>query len=99
MSDLKWFSTSSGRIELEIELDDASSGSHQGPCDDDVRALSKVPYIAAQLDRIDPAMLVYELREYGAWDDTELADHDQNLQRILWLACGDITEENRSNGS
>jgi hypothetical protein len=23
----------------------------------------------------------------------ELADHDQNMQRILWIAAGDIKEE------
>jgi hypothetical protein len=34
-----------------------------------------------------------ELKEYGAWDAEELADHEQNLQRILWLASGDITEQ------
>jgi hypothetical protein len=34
------------------------------------------------------------LKEYGAWDATELADHDQNLQRILWLAAGDISDSN-----
>jgi hypothetical protein len=33
------------------------------------------------------------LKEYGAWDRQELADHDQNLQRILWLAACDITEQ------
>ena len=32
-------------------------------------------------------------KEYGAWDDEERTDHDQNLQRILWLAAGDITEQ------
>jgi large repetitive protein len=32
------------------------------------------------------------LDEYGAWDDKELRDHAQNLQRILWLACGDIVD-------
>lgn len=93
MSNKAWFSTGSGRIELEIERDDASSGSHQGQCDDDIQALLRVPYIADQLSEIDPALLASELKEYGAWDETELADHGQNLARILWIACGDITEE------
>lgn len=26
-------------------------------------------------------------------DAEELSDHDQNLQRILWIAAGDIAEE------
>ena len=25
------------------------------------------------------------LRGYGAWDETELADHDANLDRLVWL--------------
>lgn len=41
-----------------------------------------------------PEDLKRKLREYGAWDDEELADHAQNLQRILWIAAGDITERN-----
>lgn len=89
---LLWFSTSSGRIELQISLSDAESASHQGQCDDDVKELSEVPYIAEQLAKIDPELLKSELREYGAWDDSELSDHDQNLQRLLWIACGDIVE-------
>ena len=90
-----WYSSSSGRIELEMTLEQAHSVSHQGRCDADVRELSKVPEIKAQLDAIDPALLAAELKEYGAWDADELADHAQNLQRILWLAGADIAEEVR----
>jgi hypothetical protein len=89
---MAWFSTSSGRIELKISKSDAQSGCHQGQCDDDVLALSKKPAIAKQLKLIDPAILRDELREYGAWDDADLQDHDANLQRILWIACGDIND-------
>ena len=87
-----WFTSSSGRIELKMTLDQARSASHQGQCDSDVKELSKVPAIARQLAKIDPATLAGELREYGAWDTKQLADHDQNLQRLLWLAAGDIVE-------
>lgn len=87
-----WYSSGSGRIELQMSLTEAQSGSHQGQCDDDVQGLSRVPHIAAQLADIDPAELASELKDYGAWDETELANHDQNLQRLLWLACSDIVE-------
>jgi hypothetical protein len=93
-SDKVDWTSSSGKIELEIEREDAKSTSHQGQCDDDVRALSETPYVASQLARIDADELKHELSEYGAWDDSELADHDQNLQRLLWIACGDIAEGN-----
>jgi len=86
-----WYSNA---IELEIELEDAEQGSHQGSCDNDIEELIDVPYIRAQLDTVDPGKLIEDLGEYGAWDDDELEDHEQNLRRLLWLACGDITEEN-----
>ena len=85
-----WYSSSSGRIQLQLTLKQAQSASHSGQCSDDVLALSKVPSIARQLAKIDPEVLRSELREYGAWDAKELADHDQNIQRILWIAAGDI---------
>lgn len=87
-----WYTTPSGRIELQITKAQAAAASHQGPCDADVLALSKVPAIARQLKTIDPQLLRNELREWGTWDDVELTDHQQNLQRLLWLACGDINE-------
>lgn len=89
---MPWYSSSCGRIEIQMTTEQAQSASHQGQCDDDVRALSQAPDIARQLSAIDPAALRAELRGYGAWDETELADHPQNLQRVLWLAAGDIVE-------
>ena len=92
-NDLEWWSESLGRIELQIAREDAESASHPGPCDADVARLRDVPYIREQLDRLPPALVVECLREYGAWDAEELADHDANLDRLLWIACGDISEE------
>lgn len=89
-----WYTSSSGRIELQMTLEQAKSASHQGQCDDDVDTLSNVPEIAEQLSAIDPEVLRGELREYGAWDSDELADHAQNIQRLLWLAAGDIRDNN-----
>ena len=89
----RWASTGSGRIELQMSLSEAQSASHQGQCDDDVQALSRLPHIEAQLNEISPALLRTELQEYGAWDEEQLADHEQNLQRLLWSLAGDIVEE------
>ncbi len=86
------WSSGSGRIELSMTLEQAESCSHPGPCDHDVAFLSREPEIASQLAAIDPETLKGELREYGAWDDEELADHGQNLQRLLWIASNDVTE-------
>jgi hypothetical protein len=88
-----YFCTSSGRIELCLTKSQARKASHPGPCDADVRELSQVPAIRRQLQKLDPELLRKELKEYGAWSDDDLADHDANLQRILWIAAGDIHEE------
>jgi hypothetical protein len=90
-----WYSSGSGLIEIELTWDQACQGSHQGQCDVDIAELRKVPEIAVQLGKIDRDTLRKELDEYGAWDEDELKDHDQNLNRILWLACGDIVEETK----
>jgi len=87
-----WFTTSSGLIEIQMTKSQALACTHPGPCDADVLALSVVPSIARQLAKLDPELLKKELREYGAWDEDELNHHEKNLQRILWIAAGDIAD-------
>lgn len=89
-----YWTTGSGRIELNITKNDALCCSHPGPCDNDVMQLSDKPSIKRQLAKLSPELVASELKEYGAWDTDELADHSQNLQRLLWLACGDISDGN-----
>jgi|ERR1700676_155462 len=94
-TELLWYTSGSGRIEFQMTLEQAQNATHSGPCDAGVLALSRVPEIKLQLDAIDSKVLATELKECGAWDAMELTDHAQNIQRILWIACGDIPEENR----
>ena len=84
----------SGLIELELTMDQAKQGCHQGACDDDIAGLRTVPAIKSQLDKINQTDLEDTLREFGAWDDKELANREHSLDRILWLACGDIVDGN-----
>lgn len=81
------------RFSIEMTEAQALGASHQGQCDDDVAELLKVPEIARQLDSIGPELIRAELSEYGAWDETELADDAQNRARIVWSAACDIREE------
>lgn len=32
------------------------------------------------------------LRSYGAWEDTELQDHEENLSRLVWLTGCSLAE-------
>jgi hypothetical protein len=87
-----WFITSSGSIQLNITKAQAEKGYHQGDCDRDIDELRKLPAIRRQLSKLKPEDVRRELRGYGAWDAEELGDHEQNLNRLLWLACGDIAD-------
>ena len=78
-----WWCSGSGSIDLQMTLEQAESASHQGECDQDVKDL--IPFLKDQLDRIDPDILRKELKEYGAWDDLELSDHESNIQRLVWI--------------
>lgn len=88
-----WWTESLGRIELKITKSQARACSHPGLCDADVSALRKVPAIRRQLEKLNPDTVREALSEYGAWDADELADDGANLDRLLWIACGDIAEE------
>jgi hypothetical protein len=81
------------RFELELTRAQAEQGAHVGQCDEDIAALLKDARIAAQLDAIAPERIAAELYEWGAWDEAELADHEANRARILWIACGNVNDE------
>lgn len=79
---------------IELPLDVVKNCSHSGQCDDDVERSLELPEVKTELSEIDPDQLRKELREYGAWDDAQLQDHAENLKRILWIAAGNIQEQN-----
>ena len=62
------------------------------PADDEVKHWLTDPKVKAQLSRIPADALRAHLKEYGAWDSDELSDHEDNLARTLWIACGDASE-------
>ena len=82
-----------GDVLITLTAEQARQGHHTGACDADIAELRQDEAIKAQLDALSPDAARDALKGYGAWDDAELADHDANLTRLLWLACGDITED------
>lgn len=83
------------RFAIEMTLTQAKSASHQGDCGDDAENLLRCPQISEQLRSIGPWAIRDELAEYGAWDASDLADDNANLVRIVWIAAGNIVEENQ----
>lgn len=87
-----WFAGSGRPINLRLTLDEAQSCSHPGQCDADVDELLLLEGISAQVSTWDPETLQAELAEYGAWDEEDLADHEANIKRMVWIACNDVAE-------
>lgn len=94
-SALYW--ASFNRFELRLSGECVADCSHSGPCDDDVK--SWVPKVRAQIEadnfrnKPDAESIRAELAEYGAWDDDELADDDANFERLVWIAAGNISDD------
>lgn len=76
-----------------MTLSDAEKCTHPGPCDSDVSEAMQLPYIAKQLKKLGKEQLKKELRDYGAWDDTELDNHEENLSRWVWICAGSIVDD------
>lgn len=86
-----WNSSNYGN-DLKLTWSDAQSCSHSGNCEDDVKLLMTKPYVKKQLKKLDSVLLKKELSEFGAWDDDELNNHEDNLMRWVWISAGDITD-------
>ena len=44
------------------------------------------------------ALAISYLSEFGAWDDLETATPETLAERVLWIACGDISEQGEWSG-
>jgi glutaredoxin-related protein len=79
-------------FDLYLTRKDVDSMPLSGQCDDAVKIIAKKPYIVRQFNAIDNSKLIKELTEYGAWDEIELQDKRANIERVIWIACSDIKE-------
>lgn len=56
-------------------------------------ALRRYPSLLADIRDLDPFLVREELSEYGAWDEEELADDEENAERLVWLAACELKDE------
>lgn len=78
------------RFSLDLPDEAVSSCYHSGACDEDFNYYSNLINRPVE---ITPEKLKSELKEYGAWDENELENDEDNWKRIIWLAAGNIQEE------
>lgn len=86
----KYYATFS-LFDFEISGDVVELCSQSGDMQNYVRE-SLSGELRTELEKIDPAKISSVLKGYGAWDEDQLKDNEANLERLLWIACGDISE-------
>lgn len=77
---------------LNITKAIASECSCSGNNEDSVNYYMNLPKYRKQLLKIDKEELKNELNDFGCWEDDELENHEDNLQRIFWISCGNIID-------
>lgn len=70
----------------------ATERSQSGNNEYSVYYYMNLPKYKRQLSKIDKTELVNELNDLGVWEDSELENHNDNLQRIFWLSCSNIMD-------
>ena len=93
---LYWSTSSSGHIEMQLPGDCLMAIAQSGDNEAAVRDWLDLDPVRSEINALDPDDIRSELREYGAWDDDELADDELNKMRFLWLAAHSAAEEIRS---
>lgn len=81
------------RFMLCLPNDTVDECSGPGRKDDAVAYWAPKVFAIPQNRRVTAPMIRSELKEYGAWDTSELADDDENQRRIVWVAACNEAEE------
>lgn len=77
---------------LNITKAVANECSRSGNNEYSVNYYMSLPKYRKQLLKLDKEEVRQELNDLGAWEDDELENHEDNLQRLFWLACGNISD-------
>ena len=78
--------------ELSITKAVAQECSKSGNNEDNVNYYMNLPKYRKQLDKLNKESVRAELNDLGVWEDEELENHEDNLQRLFWLKCSDIMD-------
>lgn len=77
---------------LNITKAVANECSRSGNNEYSVNYYMNLPKYKKQLLKLDKEQVKQELNDLGAWEDDELKNHEDNLQRLFWVSCGNISD-------
>lgn len=77
---------------LNITKTVANECSRSGDNEYSVNYYMNLPKYKKQLNKLDKAQVRAELNDLGVWEDDELDNHEDNLQKLFWVSCGNISD-------
>jgi hypothetical protein len=87
------------RFEFRMSGQCVMDCSRGGDCEDDTRRWTPIVQQQVEKDNFPnkptPDKIREELKEYGAWDETELADDEMNWIRLIWCAACNISDDDK----
>ena len=87
MTELKWF-YGNGELKGELPQECVEDCSGSGDASDSVEHwVKELEFV------VDRKQAIKWLEEFGAWDTLETDSIEDITQRVLWLACSDISED------
>ena len=93
----KTYWASFNTFELRIPGQAVIDCTHSGDCDLDVKSWCPAILELVKMDdftnKPTEGKIRKELKEYGAWSEKELDCPGLNWERICWIACGNIAED------
>lgn len=92
MNTKTWIGGDNGDLELELTEEQFMSIPRGQDCSPEVKIIRQDPKVEEQLKRMSVESVKTYLFHFCCWEDDELNDHEENLDRLVWLACEDIRE-------
>lgn len=81
-------------LELELPIENILDIAQSGDNSEAVEEVLKLKMVQEQIKLLDKEKIVKCLEDYGAWDDEELSNHDENIKRLIWIGSWNYFDEN-----
>lgn len=89
--------SSDGTIEIPLTGEQILSICTSGSNDLASEWVSRDEHVAEYMERYSDEQMVNVILEYGAWDEKELTNRQQNIERLVWLLAWDVFDDENPN--
>ena len=84
--------TTCGTIEIPLTGEDINSICTSGPNDLAVEYVCSKPSLRNWMTQYSKELIREEVRDYGNWTEEELANDEDNIQRLVWILSWELSD-------